>query len=198
MLEHSLEEYKTIGTRGQQVKETEERLFKLYEDPDLDTKPEELSLRGGAYYSDAACECINSIYNDKKTHMVVSTKNRGAVPELPEDCVVEISSVITAKGPMPIAWGKLPSAQRGWLQCMKAMEECTIEAAITGNYGLALEAFILNPLIPSGKNAKEVLDELLIAHEKYLPRFKDKIEKLKMNGVTIRDKVVFDLVKEGK
>ena len=82
----SLEEYKTIGTRGQQVKETEERLFKLYEDPDLDTKPEELSLRGGAYYSDAACECINSIYNDKKTHMVVSTKNRGAVPELPEDC----------------------------------------------------------------------------------------------------------------
>ena len=80
---------------------------------------------------------------------------------------------------MPIAWGKLPSAQRGWLQCMKAMEECTIEAAITGNYGLALEAFILNPLIPSGKNAKEVLDELLIAHEKYLPQFKDKIEKLK-------------------
>ena len=38
----------------------------------------------------------------------------------------------------------------------------------------------------------------MIAHEKYLPQFKDKIEKLKMNGVTIRDKVVFDLVKEGK
>lgn len=198
MLEHSLEEYKTVGTRGQQVKETEERLFKLYENPDLDTKPEELSLRGGAYYSDAACECINSIYNDKKTHMVVSTKNRGAIPELPEDCVVEVSSIITAKGPMPIAWGKLPSAQRGWLQCMKAMEECTIEAAVTGNYGLALEAFSLNPLIPSGKNAKEVLDELLIAHEKYLPQFKDKIEKLKMDGVTIHDKVVFNLVKEGK
>lgn len=50
---------------------------------------------------------------------------------------------------------------------MKAMEECTIEAAVTGNYGLALEAFTLNELIPSGENAKRVLDELLIAHKNY-------------------------------
>ncbi len=46
MLRHSLEEYETIGTRGQQVKETEERLFELYKDPALCYKPEELSKRG--------------------------------------------------------------------------------------------------------------------------------------------------------
>lgn len=80
MLEHSLMEYETIGTRGQQVKETENKLFELYKNPNLDYKPEELSKRGGAYYSDAACECINAIYNNKQTHMVVSTKNRGAIP----------------------------------------------------------------------------------------------------------------------
>ena len=178
MLEHSLMEYETIGTRGQQVKETENKLFELYKNPNLDHKPEELSKRGGAYYSDAACECINAIYNNKQTHMVVSTKNRGAIPELPEDSIVEVSCYIGAKGAMPVAWGKLPSAQRGWLQCMKAMEECTIEAAVTGNYGLALEAFTLNELIPSGENAKRVLDELLIAHKNYLPQFKSTIEKL--------------------
>ena len=198
MLAHSLEEYETLGTRGQQVKQTEERLFELYQDPNLDYKPEELSMRGGAYYSDAACECINSIYNDKKTHMVVSTKNKGAVPELPEDCVVEVSSIITGKGAMPIAWGKLPSAQRGWLQGMKAMEECTIEAAVTGNYGLALEAFALNPLIPAGQSAKNVLDELLIAHENYLPQFQAKIASLKAQGIQIKDPVVAKLVEEGK
>ena len=155
-------------------------------------------MRGGAYYSDAACECINSIYNDKKTHMVVSTKNKGAVPELPEDCVVEVSSIITGKGAMPIAWGKLPSAQRGWLQGMKAMEECTIEAAVTGNYGLALEAFALNPLIPAGQSAKNVLDELLIAHENYLPQFQAKIASLKAQGIQIKDPIVAKLVEEGK
>lgn len=198
MLEHSLEEYKTIGTRAQQVKDTEEQLFNLYKNPELNEKPEELAIRGGAYYSDAACECINSIYNNKRNHMVVSTKNCGAIPELPEDCVVEISSIITSNGPMPIAWGKLPSAQRGWLQCMKAMEECTIEAAVTGNYGLALEAFALNPLIPTGINSKRVLDELFIAHERYLPQFEDTIQRLKKENVIIKDDVVLELVNQGK
>ena len=36
-------EYETIGTRGQQVKETENKLFELYKNPNLDHKPEELS-----------------------------------------------------------------------------------------------------------------------------------------------------------
>lgn len=194
MLEHSLEEYETVGTRGQQVKETESRLFELYKDPKLNYKPKELSMRGGAHYSDAACECINAIYNDKKIHMVVSTQNHGAIPELPEDCVVEVSSYITSKGAMPVAWGKMPSAQRGWLQCMKAMEECTIEAAVTGNYGMALEAFCLNPLIPSGTNAKHVLNELLVAHQKYLPQFKDAIENL--GPIEIKDEVVKQMMKK--
>lgn len=196
MLKHSLEEYETIGTRGQQVKETEERLFELYKDPALCYKPEELSKRGGAYYSDAACECINSIYNDKKTHMVVSTQNKGAIPELPEDAVVEISSFITGKGAMPVVWGKLPSAQRGWLQCMKAMEECTIEAAVSGNYGLLLEAFSLNPLIPSGYSAKRVLDELLIAHKYYLPKFSSIIKKLEQQNLLIKDSVVRQMINQ--
>ena len=194
MLEHSLEEYETVGTRGQQVKETESRLFELYKDPKLNYKPKELSMRGGAHYSDAACECINAIYNDKKIHMVVSTQNHGAIPDLPEDCVVEVSSYITSKGVMPVAWGKMPSAQRGWLQCMKAMEECTIEAAVTGNYGMALEAFCLNPLIQSGNNAKHVLNELLVAHQKYLPQFKDAIEKL--GPIEIKDEVVKKMMKK--
>ncbi len=138
-----------------------------------------LNLRGGAYYSDAACECINAIYNNKKIHMVVSTQNRGAIPELPVDSIVEVSSIIDGKGATPIAWGKFPSAQRGWLQCMKAMEECTINAAVTGNYGMAMEAFALNPLIPSGESAKQVLDQLLLAHEAYLPQFTSTIQRLK-------------------
>ena len=194
MLKHCLEEYATIGTRGEQVKETEKRLFELYRDPNLNYKPEELAQRGGAYYSDAACECINAIYNDKKIHMVVSTKNKGAISELPEDSIVEVSCIIGSKGAMPLAWGKLPSAQRGWLQCMKAMEECTIEAAITGRYGLAMEAFALNPLIPTGKKAKRVLDELLIAHKKYLPQFTETIKVLEKKGVEVKDTVVRDII----
>ena len=60
---------------------------------------------------------------------------------------------------------------------MKAMEELTIEAAVTGDYKIALEAFITNPLVPGSTICKKVLDELLIAHKKYLPQFKEFFDK---------------------
>ena len=105
--------------------------------------------------------------------------------------------LISARGAEPIAWGEMPPAARGWLQLMKAMEECVIEAAITGDYGLALEAFTMNPLIESGKEGKQVLDELLVAHEKYLPQFAEKIQELKAAGVETDDEVVRELLRKG-
>ncbi len=178
MLEKAIKDYEKNGTRAEVVKGIEASLFELYKNPDLKEKPEELSRRGGAHYSDAACEVISSIYNDKRNIMAVNTRNRGALPDLPYDCAIEVSSVITAKGPMPISFGRLNSAARGYIQMMKAMEELTIEAAVTGNYGKALQAFTLNPLVPGGTIAKELLDEMLIAHKDYLPQFKIVIDKL--------------------
>ncbi|GFZ34574.1 6-phospho-beta-glucosidase [Clostridium zeae] len=193
MLKHGIEEFNGVGTRGQQVKQTEAELFELYKDPNLNYKPEQLTKRGGTHYSDAACETILSIYADKKSHIVVSTKNNGAVPDLPADCVVEVSAYISGKGALPIAFGSLEPAQRGWLQLMKNMELCACEAAVTGDYGLALQAFILNPQIPGGSTAKRVLDELLIAHKKHLPQFAEKIAELEKNGVTVKDEVAANL-----
>lgn len=192
MLAHMLEEYRdpAVGTRAEQVKQTEAELFELYKDPNLDHKPEQLSKRGGAHYSDAACETIASIYANKNTHIVVSTKNNGAVPDLAPDDVVEVSAYIGATGAKPIAFGTLAPAEKGWLQVMKNMELCVEEAAVTGDYGLALQAFIINPLIPSGETAKRVLDELLIAHKDHLPQFAEKIAELEASGITIKDEVV--------
>ena len=173
MFEKTYKEYKENGTRGEVVKKVEEELFELYKNPDLDEKPEQLSKRGGAYYSDAACELVNAIYNNKKTIMVVNTKNKGTITDLPYDCAIETSAYITSSGPKPIVFGKLPSAQRGYIQIMKAMEELTIKAAVTGDYGTALQAFVTNPLIPGTAIAKKVMHELFDAHKKYLPQFKE-------------------------
>ncbi|MHC1682752.1 MAG: 6-phospho-beta-glucosidase [Clostridiaceae bacterium] len=181
MLHEELEDYKNNGTRAEVVKRTEAELFKLYKDPNLNYKPEQLMKRGGAYYSDAACEVINSIYNDKRTDMVVSTRNNGAIKDLPDDYVVEVSSIITAAGPQPIAWGDFKPAAKGMLQIMKAMELTTIEAAVTGDYGTALHAFTINPLVPSGTVARDLLNEMLIAHKKHLPQFAEKIKELESN-----------------
>ena len=178
MLKDELEEFKKGETRAEVVKRTEAELFELYKDPKLDYKPEQLTKRGGAYYSDAACELIASIYNNKNTRMVVITKNNGAITDLPYDSIVEISSIITTEGPQPITWGEFKSAPRGMVQVMKSMEELTISAAVTGNYKRALQAFTSNPLVPSGEIAKTILNEMLVAHKEYLPQFADKIKEI--------------------
>lgn len=196
MLNHAIEEYKTVGTRAQQVKQTEAELFELYKDPELDHKPEQLQKRGGAYYSDAACETIASIYANKNTQIVVSTKNEGAVPDLPADCVVEVTAYVGGQGARNVAFGELPTAEKGWLQVMKAMELLTIEAAVTGDYNIALQAFTINPLVPSGDTAKRVMDELFIAHKDHLPKFKETIERLEKEGVEVQDEVARELDRE--
>ncbi len=178
MLKEELEAFAKGETRAELVKRTEAELFELYKDPNLSIKPPQLEKRGGAFYSDAACELINSIYNDKRTHMVVSTRNNGAISDLPDDVVVEVSSIITSGGPVPISWGSFEPSSRGLLQLMKDMELTTIKAAVTGDYGTAQQAFTINPLVPSGKIAKTVLDELLVAHKEHLPQFKETIEQL--------------------
>ncbi len=40
----------------------------------LDTKPKLLEERGGAYYSEAACELMSSIRNNKRSIMHVNTR----------------------------------------------------------------------------------------------------------------------------
>lgn len=183
MLEQSLEAYNKGETRAQIVKETEKELFELYKDPALDHKPEQLTKRGGAHYSEAACELISSIHNDSRTEMVVSTQNNGTITDLPYDCVVEVSCVITSHGAEPYNWGSFPPEARGPLQAMKAMEEVVIQAAVDGNYNKAMSAFTMNPLIQSGRYIKDMLNEMLIANKDYLPQFKEDIKRLEDEGV---------------
>lgn len=194
MLAHGLEEFHSVGTRGEQVKKTESELFELYKNPNLKEKPEQLSKRGGTYYSDAACETITSIYTNKQTHMVVSTVNNGAIPDLPADCVIEVSAIIGEDGAKQISFGHFEPAEKGWLQLMKNMELVVCEAAVKGDYGLLLQAFLLNPVIPSGNTAKKILDELLIAHKRHLPQFSNVIEVLENAGVSVRDEVAKSLI----
>lgn len=185
------------GTRAQQVKEVEDQLFDLYRDPALAEMPELLSKRGGAHYSDVATESIAAIHNNANEHIVCSTVNNGAIPDLPSDAVVQVSSYVGGAGAQPIAFGPLPAAARGYLQLMWNMQRLVEEAAVTGSYGALLEAVALNPQTPAGAEAKQVIDELLIAHAPYLPQFASKIDELKADGVTIKDDVVRDLCERG-
>ncbi|CUO29988.1 6-phospho-beta-glucosidase [Clostridium disporicum] len=172
MLEEELEGFKDGKTRGETVKALEDDLFELYKDENLAVKPPQLEKRGGAYYSDAACNLINSIYNDKKDIQVVNTLNNGAIRDFREDSAAEMSCVITKEGPKPLSVGYLPVSVSGLVTEIKAFEILAAKAAVEGDYNAALQALCINPLIPSDDLAKTILDEMMEAHKEYLPQFK--------------------------
>ncbi|MGE8204900.1 6-phospho-beta-glucosidase [Heyndrickxia sp. NPDC080065] len=171
ILEEELVSFKKSSTRAEVVKRLEGELFELYKDPNLNIKPPQLEKRGGAYYSDAACNLIASIYNDKRDIQTLNVKNNGAISDLPNESAVEINCIVTKNGPIPLAVGELPTSVNGLVQQIKSFERVAAEAAVTRSYDKALLAMTINPLVPSDKLAKVVLDELLEAHKEYLPLF---------------------------
>ncbi len=170
-LEEAIEKFKVNGTRAESVKGIEKDLFEIYKDESLDEKPKLLEKRGGAYYSDAACNLIASIYNDKRDIQVVNTVNKGVMQEFEYDEVVEITSMITKNGPIPMPIGRLPKAAKGLVQEIKSFEIAAAEAAVSGDYNKALLAMMINPLVHSQRYGKIVLDELLEVHKEHLPQF---------------------------
>lgn len=171
MVDKALESSKNEGTRAEIVQKLEDELFELYKDEKLNTKPPQLEERGGAYYSDAAVRLITSIYTDKRDIQPVNTKNNGAIASIPADSAVEISSIITKDGPIPLTMGDIPVAARGLVQQIKSFERVAAQAAVTGDYNTAILALAINPLTPSDTIAKEIVDEMLEAHKDYLPQF---------------------------
>ncbi|MBL7638103.1 MULTISPECIES: 6-phospho-beta-glucosidase [Enterobacteriaceae] len=171
MYRQELSEAKGEGTRGEVVKQLEKELFDIYRNPELAEKPKALEGRGGQFYSDAACELMSAIYNDKRIIMHVNTRNNGAISGLPDNCAVEVSSMITSSGPIPLNVEPFPDDIMSQIQLMKTFEQLTIEAAVTGDRHTAWRGLVINPLIKSGASLEKALDEVIEHNRVLMPAF---------------------------
>ncbi|MBD2792523.1 6-phospho-beta-glucosidase [Xenorhabdus szentirmaii] len=171
MLQEEKESAASKGTRAEQVMQVERQLFELYADPMLAHKPEQLSFRGGAFYSEVALELISSIHNNLGTQLVVNTMNRGAIHGLPDDAVIETNCIVDAQGAHPLVFGHLPDSMLSLTQQVKAFERLTIEAAVHGERKAALLALVTHPLIAGAALEPALLEEILQLNQAYLPQF---------------------------
>lgn len=171
MLKKLLEAFKNNGTRGQVVEKIEHDLFEIYKRPEVDAQPEELKKRGGARYSLAACQLIDSLYNNTGDIQTVNVPNNGSVIGLEPGEVAEVNCVITDHGPIPLVTGEMPVAVRGIIQQLKSVERTVIDAAVTGDYDKMVVAMTINPLVANDVRGKALLDEMLEANKEYLPNF---------------------------
>ena len=161
----------TRRSRAEEVMAIERGLLDMYRDPDLAEKPALLEKRGGAYYSEAAAQLIASLHADTGDVQVVDVRNDGALPELPDDAVVEIPAKVGAEGARAERLEPLQPEMLGLVQQVKAYERLTVKAAMDGDREAALKALLANPLVARFNVARPLLDALLEANRAHLPRF---------------------------
>lgn len=158
-------------SRAEAVMEIEEALLAQYAEPALTEPPPELEKRGGAYYSTAAVQLLQSMYrSDGMTH-VVNVPHAGAVSGWPADWVLELSCRIDAEGAHPLPADPLPEPMAGLIHQVKSYEMLAARAAVTGDREAALLALIANPIGPDADRAEAVLEDLIQTHAAYLPQF---------------------------
>jgi 6-phospho-beta-glucosidase len=158
-------------SRAEDVMAIERDLLERYRDPELAEKPKQLEERGGAFYSEAAAQLIAALATDAGDVQVVNLRNEGAIPGLPADEVVEIGARVGREGVTPVPVAPLGPELLGLILQLKAYERLTIRAALSGDREAALLALLANPLVAQYATAAPLLDALLEANRKFLPRF---------------------------
>lgn len=159
-------------TRGETCMAIEEELLNIYQNSELHVKPEQLSKRGGARYSEVAINLVNSIWNDTNDIQVVNTLNRGALDFLDDTDAVEVCAYIGKDGPKPIPCRDINNDHiKEYIKQLKAYEKHAVKAAIYGSKEEALRALVMNPLVGDLATAEKCFDEMLEAHKEYLPQF---------------------------
>ncbi len=156
-------------TRAEVVAGVERELLAAYADPALDHKPEALSQRGGAFYSEAAVALLASLVSDAGDAQVVNLRNQGTLPFLPDEAVIEVPAAIGAGGAVAVPVAPLPPLMSGLVAHVSAYEELAVDAALRGGRKRVADALLAHPLVGQYELAGRLADRLIAENARYLP-----------------------------
>ncbi|MFF8568448.1 6-phospho-beta-glucosidase [Streptomyces albidoflavus] len=165
-----VDELRTGPSRAEKVAAMERELLELYADPALDEKPELLSQRGGAFYSEAAVDLAAALLGRGGSPLqVVNARNDGTLPFLPDDAVVEVQAEVDPEGARPLAVPALDPLYAGLVQHVTAYEDLALRAALDGGRDRVFAALLAHPLIGQYDQAETLTDLLLAHNQEHLP-----------------------------
>jgi 6-phospho-beta-glucosidase len=158
--------------RGQEDMQSEEQLRNLYITHGYNDEARAiLKKKGGAQYYLPVFHVIESMINNRGEIVVLDVPNGDCMTELPADVCVEVPARVFRDRVEPLPIGPIPVRVRGLVQAVKAYEELTVEAAVTGNREAALAALMVNPLVGMYTKASTFLDRMLEVEADYMPQF---------------------------
>ncbi|MCX4591983.1 6-phospho-beta-glucosidase [Streptomyces sp. NBC_01549] len=162
-------ELRTKPSRAAEVAAMERELLKMYGDPALDEKPELLAKRGGAYYSEAAVDLAAALLGGGGSpYQVVNTYNKGTLPFLPDDAVIEVQAAVGPHGPTPLPVPPVDPLYAGLTAAVTSYEDLALEAALRGGRDRVFRALLAHPLIGQYEYADALTDQLIAHNREHL------------------------------
>ncbi|MFB6960791.1 6-phospho-beta-glucosidase [Streptomyces sp. NPDC056309] len=164
-----VEELRTKPSRAAEVAAMERELLTMYGDPALVEKPALLAGRGGAYYSEAAVDLAAALLGGGgNPYQVVNTYNKGTLPFLPDDAVIEVQAAVGSKGAVPLPVSDVDPLYAGLMADVTAYEDLALEAALRGGRDRVFRALLAHPLIGQYAYAEALTDQLVAHNREYL------------------------------
>lgn len=168
-----------VKKRAEMVLIIDELAIELYRQKNYEGYKLVMGTRGGQGYGLAGINVMRAIYRNTSEIQIVSYPNYGTYPELSFTDVVQTPCVLNRSGVYPLGMNTdVPEHMKALVQAAKHYEKLAVRAATTGDYKAALGALVASPLTNDFANARDALNDLLLAHKKDLPNFAETIAKL--------------------
>jgi len=119
-------------------------------------------------YEGLALQVIDGLAGRGAREVIVNTRNGGSMSFLDPDDIVEIPARVDAGGLSPLAAPELPRSAKALVEQVKEYERGIVEAAMTGDAGLAAVALSQHPLVPGITAARDLIGEYRELHRQHL------------------------------
>ena len=113
-----------------------------------------------------------------------NVRNNGVISNLPEDAIGEVPGYVDFHGVHIPLYGELPLGCAAVCNASISVQRMGVEAAVHGDVMLLKQAMMMDPLVGAVCNPDEIwqmVDEMLVAQEQWLPQYKDAIAQAKEN-----------------
>ncbi len=118
-----------------------------------------LPIPDGIGYAGVMLDCIEGMQSEEGRSLVLSVKNGGALPELRDEDVVEMTCQVSKEGIHPVHVTNVPEDCMVLIRTIKQYERLTVQAVRERSGELAVRALMLHPLINSYSLAKKLVEE---------------------------------------
>ncbi|MEM4462566.1 MAG: hypothetical protein QW695_06865 [Candidatus Bathyarchaeia archaeon] len=131
-----------------------------------------MKIRGLEEEGIGVVKIIESIVFDEPIfYPGINVVNNGCVGGLPSWSIVEVPAYIDSAGIHPVYVGTLPKSIIGLTIPRIIQYELTIDAALTGDKNLAVQAMVIDGYVDDIGKAEKILSDLIKAEARWLPEY---------------------------